>query len=877
MRLHHWVPVLLLAVGYWPRARAVDVGESEESAASCPNVTTVFTPSSSNATSVEVTDASTCKSSVAKVTTSSEGVTTLDLRHYDIAAVKGLPHVDVVRLDNNQLRSFTAVSNISELFLANNSIPTINEFEFPEALTLLDLTNNALGDIDGAALPSSLQYLNLSGNPIGSLSNVSFPSSLLQLDVVGSSVAALENFSFPSSVTTLNFSNNPITIIRGVIFPDSLAELTLIATANSAAGGTTTLTASVVTPEEARALQTTATDSAPQTTSVLEEFEVRQSDADRFEKLTLWEVSTTSTLSCSDSKANPRYVQDTMLCVLSDSEFADKYKSVILAASSGSVSGSMWGTDTSSSHAVERIALKETLHQRRSWFLIGAAALLSAFTILMFVNTFCMCLRRRVRGGKTKDGQPAIAKTASGRSNNFWHESTSMEPDDEVRHLLCSDPPSTDENSSQPEPELTVEAEDSPAKRGTRNDPLLRLQQELPRSEIDGSLVKHRELLATTSLEQNDPPESDSWASSSQFIYFKAAYRGKTVVLKTLSIANRVGRKGGKRDNTVLAELCGFVEEIRLSATLSHPQLVAFYGFLKMTHCAERSDAERVALVMEYMGKGDLNTFIQTHKRALQQQKTERTSRNNSLDKRAGWHDESDDDFDEDVLQSEEEDNTTDSRGRWNWRNSSADFKSKLSIATEVAQAVQYLHSFSHPLFHGNLSSQKVFLDSNWNVKLGDLTCCSALRRWSSSHKQNKIGSLPSTTGSSARFSGRSNTSSQNAGEEVHMDMTVWTAPEVLDGRQYTQKADIYSFGVLLSQLATYECTSAEHSVMDDTEVPMLNTHKGHASGDGEAPTPVRLLMFRCQAFQPEARPTADELLQELHQIKHELMEKLSR
>eukprot|EP00644_Phytophthora_capsici_P012756 jgi/Phyca11/503839/fgenesh2_kg.PHYCAscaffold_5_\ len=108
------------------------------------------------------------------------------------------------------------------------------------------------------------------------------------------------------------------------------------------------------------------------------------------------------------------------------------------------------------------------------------------------------------------------------------------------------------------------------------------------------------------------------------------------------------------------------------------------------------------------------------------------------------------------------------------------------------------------------------------------------------------------------------------------MDMTIWTAPEVLDGRQYTQKADIYSFGVLLSQLATYECSSLEHSVMDDTEVPMLNNDKDNSSGDSGAPTPIRLLMFRCQAFQPEVRPTADELLHELHQIEHELV-KLSR
>ncbi|KAG2763467.1 hypothetical protein Pcac1_g24865 [Phytophthora cactorum] len=830
------VLALILTVGYWPRpCGAADVGEAEESApSSCPNVTTVSIPSNATSSSnkVQITDAS-CTSSVVKV----RG-TTLDLRHQGIAAVTSLLTVDVVKLDNNALRTFTTSNNISGL------IPTIDEFKFPTTLSALDLANNALGDLAAADLPSSLQYLNLSGNPIGSLSNVSFPSSLLRLDVADASIATLENFSFPSSVTNLNFSGNPITRIKGVIFPDFLTELTLIATTNSA----TTSTVSVVTPDKTRALQMTEEDPTTQSVSVLEEFEVRQSDADRFEKLTLWDVSTTSTLSCSDSNANPRYVQDTMLCVLSDSEFADKYENVLIAASSGSRSSSMWGADHSSSQEVERVALKETLDQRRSWFLIGAAALLSAFTVLLFVNGLCLSLRRSVRGAsKGKGSQSTLTKTKSGRPNTFWHENSSMEPDEDVRHLLTSDPPT----EAQPEPEFDAEAGDSAEKKTKSNDPIVHLQRELPRCKIDGSLVTHRELLSSTMSESTEE-------SSSAFIYFKAAFHGKTVVLKTLSIAGYLENKSGSRDNGAVAALWGFVEEIRLSSTLSHPQIVAFYGFVRMNRVAEQTEGEGVALVMEYMNKGDLNMFIQEHKRSLQ--------------RKHGFisDNKSDDDYD---IRSDDEIGPSIDRhdpGKWNWRGSSV-YKSKFSIAIEVAQAVHYLHSFTPPLFHGNLSSRKVFLDSDWNVKLGDLTCCSALRRWSSSHKSD-IGSLPSTA---TRSSGRSNCSSQTAGGEIHMDMTVWTAPEVLDGRQYTQKADIYSFGVLLSQLATYECTSAEHSVMDDTEVPMLNnSDKEQTSADGEAPTPIRLLMFRCQAFQPEIRPTADELIQELRQIEHELQEK---
>ncbi|KAG7383314.1 hypothetical protein PHYPSEUDO_003853 [Phytophthora pseudosyringae] len=745
----------VLAVGSWPRpSRAVDVGEAEESSSSssCPNATTVSIVGSSSkaaktatssSSNVQITDASTCTSSVVKVSSNSAGERSLDLRHRDIAAVASLPAVTTVRLDNNELRAFSTSNNISELYMSNNSIPTINAFKFPTALTVLDLANNALGDVDGAKLPSSLQYLNLSGNPIGSLSNISFPSTLLRLDMADGSVATLENFSLPSSVTALNFSGNPITTVRGVIFPNSLTELTLIAKANVATAATT----STVSVDEARALQTTVEVQTARAASVLEEFEVRQSDADRFDELTLWDVSTTSTLSCSDPNANPRYVQDTMLCVLSDSEFVDKYKSVVVAASSGSMSGSMWGTDGSFSKEVERIALRETLDQRRSWFLIGAAALLLAFTVLLFVNGLCVCLRRKARGAakEGKGSQPAMKKAASARPNSFcWQETASTRPDEEVRHLLSSDPlTTTDGNSSQPEPEFDVEDGDSTAKKNA----LVHLQQELPRREIEGSLITRRELLSATALDQNEAAETCAGESSSPFIYFKAEFHHRPIVLKTLSIASHLGRKG---DNGASTELWGFVEEIRLSSTLSHPQIVAFYGFVKMTRFAEQSGGEGVALVVEYMNKGDLNTFIQYHKRTLQShQASEREA--NSMDNRAGWNDdagaiggddESDDGYDEGILRS-------DGPSRWNWRSSSAAYKSKLSIAIE---------------------------------------------------------------------------------------------------------------------LDTYECSSAEHSVMDDTEVPMLNhTDKEHPSTDGEGPT---LLMFRCQAFQPEVRPTAEEVLQELRQME---------
>jgi serine/threonine protein kinase len=169
------------------------------------------------------------------------------------------------------------------------------------------------------------------------------------------------------------------------------------------------------------------------------------------------------------------------------------------------------------------------------------------------------------------------------------------------------------------------------------------------------------------------------------------------------------------------------------------------------------------------------------------------------------------------------------------------------------------MHSLSPTLFHGNLSSRKIFFDKQWDVKLGDFTSSSALRRWSAA--------IIDTDDSED--------SSVDNDTVIHLDMTVWSAPEVVDGRQYTERSDIYSFGILLAQLDTYECPSDLQPMMDDADVPLLvsnprrHLQEGHV--DGDAPSLVNLLMMQCRAFQPEDRPSASEALQRLLRIDEEI------
>jgi hypothetical protein len=95
----------------------------------------------------------------------------------------------------------------------------------------------------------------------------------------------------------------------------------------------------------------------------------------------------------------------------------------------------------------------------------------------------------------------------------------------------------------------------------------------------------------------------------------------------------------------------------------------------------------------------------------------------------------------------------------------------KCQIAIDVADALVYLHTLNPKLIHRDLKSRNVLIDANTGAKLSDFGI------------------------------------SRNRSVEETMTAGVgtarWIAPEVILGGHYTEFADIYSFGVVLSELDT--------------------------------------------------------------------------
>ncbi|GMF36500.1 unnamed protein product [Phytophthora fragariaefolia] len=219
-----------------------------------------------------------------------------------------------------------------------------------------------------------------------------------------------------------------------------------------------------------------------------------------------------------------------------------------------------------------------------------------------------------------------------------------------------------------------------------------------------------------------------------------------------------------------------FAEEIELTASLDHPNIVGFVGVAWNT-------LNNLLLVLEYVPMGSLQAYLQKNADLL------------------------------------------------SWA------RDKIHMAAGIAKALEYMHSHSPALIHRDVKSNNILLTDKLEPKLIDFGV--------------SRGAVEFT---------------MTAG----VGTPYWTAPEILEGNRYTEQADIYSFGVVLSEL-------------DTGKIPY---HDALTEGGGKAkpvqilqdvvcgtlrPTfmkdcPPRILRIgaSCLAQDPLSRPTAAQLIQEL-------------
>ncbi|POM72321.1 TKL protein kinase [Phytophthora palmivora] len=173
--------------------------------------------------------------------------------------------------------------------------------------------------------------------------------------------------------------------------------------------------------------------------------------------------------------------------------------------------------------------------------------------------------------------------------------------------------------------------------------------------------------------------------------------------------------------------------------------------------------------------------------------------------------------------------------------------KCKSLIALDIAEALVYLHSFESPIIHRDLKPKNVLLSDTWEAKLTDF--------------------------------GISRELDEDQTMTAEIGTVSWIAPEVLRGEHYSEKADVYSFGVILTELDTCrrpyslgipgESNRGGNNKTSNTRIAVLvsaGTLRPEVHTD--CPRSVRYLVDKCLAFDPEDRPSALQIHYELRNLE---------
>nr|TKW03837.1 hypothetical protein SEVIR_7G067700v2 [Setaria viridis] len=157
----------------------------------------------------------------------------------------------------------------------------------------------------------------------------------------------------------------------------------------------------------------------------------------------------------------------------------------------------------------------------------------------------------------------------------------------------------------------------------------------------------------------------------------------------------------------------------------------------------------------------------------------------------------------------------------------------RLKIASEIAAALAYLHSLSHPVFHGDAKSVNILLGHDLSAKVSDFGC-SMIR-------------------------------SADENVQVVQGTMGYLDPEYLLNFELTDKSDVYSFGVVLLELLT------RRRALSKTKVSLVSVFMEDREIDNqenmELILQVAAVASRCLAMTGQHRPMMREVAEELQRL----------
>ncbi|KAJ8646759.1 hypothetical protein MRB53_008507 [Persea americana] len=174
-------------------------------------------------------------------------------------------------------------------------------------------------------------------------------------------------------------------------------------------------------------------------------------------------------------------------------------------------------------------------------------------------------------------------------------------------------------------------------------------------------------------------------------------------------------------------------------------------------------------------------------------------------------------------------------------------WETRSSIALSAARGIEYLHRQGPAISHGNIKSSNILLTKSYDARVSDFGL--------------------------AHLVGPTSTPNRIAG---------YRAPEVTDARRVSQKADVYSFGVLLLELLTGKAPT--HSLLNEEGVDLPRWVQSVVREEWTAEVfDLELLRYQnieeemvqllqlaidCTAQYPDKRPSMSEVVRRIDELR---------
>lgn len=150
-------------------------------------------------------------------------------------------------------------------------------------------------------------------------------------------------------------------------------------------------------------------------------------------------------------------------------------------------------------------------------------------------------------------------------------------------------------------------------------------------------------------------------------------------------------------------------------------------------------------------------------------------------------------------------------------------------FAADVARGVNYLHSSNPMIIHRDLKSHNVLVGQHWNAKVADFGLCKIIQEGAEQGKFTACGTPK------------------------------WAAPEVLRNEHYTTKADVYSFAIILWEMATRLDPFSGMSAFE--LIVQVGKNNLRPTLPDDIYPPLRDLIFECWDPNPAKRPSFQQIV----------------